>query len=312
MQEMDFTALKDRRRPSILSACVLGCVAVAGLWIASQLAVMIAPRAGIRQEIASNALYYLPFVLLPVMLCMGRRQGLSEAMRLNPVPVLPLLTVMFLAVVSVFAATELDALWVMLLNACGLHEPDVALNVGSSRALMLAIVNSAAVPAVCEELLFRGYILAAWERRGTWRAIWVSSTLFALLHSNVFGLPAYLLVGAISAYLVYALDSLYAGMVYHTVYNAAILVIVFLAGRSEAAATDAAPQTLWLATELAMLLAAMVTMLVSLDLRRRAAGIEPVPARGGRLRRAEIAALTVLVGALLLSTLAATLLGGAA
>lgn len=307
MEGMDFTRLVERPRPTILSANVLGLLAIAGLWIGSAIALIVAPEAGFRQDLAVNAIYYLPFVLLPVVICMRRRGGLSEAVRLNPMPLFPALSVMLLAVLSVFAATGIDALWLRLLEAFGLREPDTGLVIESSSALVLSILNSAAVPAICEELLFRGYMLSAWESRGTRLAIGVSTALFALLHSNLFGMPAYLLVGAVSAFLVFALDSLYAGILYHTVYNATILVVVFLASGSEA--SGAMPGLSSILSELLVTLGMMAMLLLSLHLRRRASGIEPIPRSREPLRRSERVTLVALVAAMVLSMLA-VLLGG--
>ena len=268
----------DRPRPSIFAASALTLLAAVGLWVASAAASYLVPESGIGQDFALNALYYGLFVLAPIALYAARRRGLSGAMRLEPMPVLPSLTVILLALMSVYAASALDSLWTLALNALGLSAPEVGLKVGDSRALMLAVINSAAIPAICEELLFRGFVLSAWESRGTHFAIGVSTLFFGLLHGNLFGLPAYLMVGAISAYLVYSLNSIYAGIMYHTVYNAAILAIVhLLSGEGAAQPAVTAGLVGSIATELMVTLAVIFSMLFTLNLRRRISGIEPIP-----------------------------------
>lgn len=305
--------MAERQRPTVLTANVLCMIALAGLWIAGLIAGRIAPDTGIRQDLAVNVFYYLPFMVLPIVLSMRRSGEVGEALRLNPMQVIPSISVMFLGVLCVFLATELDIVWIDLLKAVGLSGPDASIEVASSRDLMLTVVNSAAVPAICEELLFRGCVLAAWERRGTAFAIFASSVLFALLHSNLFGLPAYLLVGLVSGFLVYALDSLYAGMLFHTVYNTSILVIVFIASRAEASATppEAQTGTLWLVTEIMILLAVMAISLKSIDFRRRARGIEPMARVHAPLRRAEKWTLLGMLVLMALSMLATLIMGAA-
>lgn len=62
-------------------------------------------------------------------------------------------------------------------------------------------------------------MLRAWEKRGGTYAVVVTTLLFAALHSTVLGLPSQLISGAIMALLVIRLNSVYASMVFHTVYN---------------------------------------------------------------------------------------------
>ena len=301
---MTAAPLKDRERPTIFIATALVLLAVLGLWAASLIATAVEPRTATARELMVSALYYLPFVLLPVAAYCLRHRGLSEGLRLNPLPVLPTLTVAFLALMCVYAASAVDGLWIALLNALGLHEPDVTVAAANSAGLTVQIIGSAAIPAVCEELLFRGVAFSAFERRGTWAGLWMSSALFALTHGNLFGLPAYLLVGAVAAFVVYALDSLYAGMLFHTVYNTAILVILYtLSDQAEARAeAGASVDYLSAALDLAVVGLLIGATLWTLDLRRRAAGIAPVPRDRAPLAKRERVMLILLLVVLAAST----------
>ena len=282
MTDPVYNRIEGLPRPSIFaaSACIL--LAAVGLWVA-ELALGWLPVGAEDRMAAENAVYYLPFVVLPVAVCMARRRGLGPAMRLNPLPALPALSVVVLGLLSVYLAAALADVWNELLSLMGLRGAMSVAVPDTPRGLMLSILTMAAVPAVCEELLFRGFAMAAWETRGTWFAIGVTSALFALLHGSVFGLPAYLLVGAISGFLTFALDSLYAGIAYHTVYNAACLVIAYLAARQpEDAAVEMTPAVVFSLALRVLATAALAAMLlVSLRLRARNAGIEPIP----RVRR---------------------------
>ena len=272
--------LADRPRPSIAAAAGMVMLAAAGLWVATLAELLIHPGAGLAGELWTDALYYLPFVLLPVIVYCMRREGLSDGLRLNPMRhIIAVFSVMLLGVVCVYAASALDALWVALLNAIGLTEPTVALDTGTNIPVTTQVITSAVIPAVCEELLFRGVVFSAFEKRGTWRAIWVSAALFALLHGNLFGLPAYFLVGVVSAFVVYALDSLYVGMLFHTAYNAAILVFVHLMSGYDSVEAAEAVSPIPLAMNLVLVGMMMATLLMSLEGRRLISGIQPVPRR---------------------------------
>ena len=279
MQNESLTPLAERARPSVAAACILVLISAAGLWLGSLMLPLFPVASPERAELLGALLYYLPFNALPLAVCLLRRRGLSEGLRLNPMPLLPTLSVAFMAVLCVYGASAIDSLWVDLLGRIGLHEPWAGVEAAASPQLLtMQVIASAAIPAVCEELLFRGAVLSAFEGRGTRFGIWVSAALFALLHGNLFGLPAYLVVGAISGFIVYALDSLYAGMLFHTVYNAAILVIVYLVSGQELPEQAAAPVSP-LAVALDVLFVGLMVgfTLMTLNLRRRAAGIEPIP-----------------------------------
>ncbi len=236
MQDPVYSEIMDRPRPGIFATSGLTLLAAAGLWV--------------------SALATFAF---------GAETGLAAVK-----PLVPTLAVILLGLLSVYAASALAALWQLLTDALGLPAIGEAPVIRNPRELTLAIVMMAALPAACEELLFRGLVMSAWESRGTYFAIGVSGAMFALLHGNITGLPAYLLVGAVSGYLVFALDTLYAGIVYHTVYNAACLVIPYLA--SNQTQPETAPEAALLASMLwqtLLVFGMMAMLLVSLRSRAR-------------------------------------------
>lgn len=306
----------ERPRPTLLAANGFVLLASAGLWISSLLAgVVVGITFAINQWSQQglmalvNVIYYLPFVLLPIILYMRKNRGLSEAMRLNPMPVLPTISVVLLALLSVYAASILVNLWSLLLEAFGLVYVDTNVIPESTSELMLSVITMAAVPAVCEELLFRGFIFSAWETRGTRFAIFVSSLLFSLMHGNLYGLPAYLVIGALSAYLVFALNSLYAGIIFHTVYNTACLLISYLisgevAQEAAVEAVSSSQLAIAMIVQLIMITLMAAVTLFSLHMRCKATGIEPIP----RIRQRQSARERIILVLALISMLAMMLL----
>ncbi len=306
MQDPIYNRIVNTKRPSVFAASGLVLLAAIGLW-ASSLAASLLPEDSALT--AASLLYYLPFAALPVALYLWRRPGCRESLRLNPPPELPLLGVALLALLTAYAASGLTALWDFALDALGLHEPATAGLPRTKQELSLSILLVAALPAVCEELLFRGFVLSAWEGRGTAFAIGVTAGLFALLHANLYGLPAYLMVGVISGCVTFALDSVYAGMIYHTLYNAAVLILSFLlSGQTGGEAAEAAsasgsvllPVALTTFTTLSLIAALLVTLL----LRARNAGIMAVP----RVRRPLERRDKVMLAAALLAMAASTVI----
>jgi sodium transport system permease protein len=111
------------------------------------------------------------------------------------------------------------------------------------------------LPAVCEELAFRGFILSGLRRRYHARAaILFSSFLFALFHMNVFQfLPAFLL-GAVLGLLAVRSGSLLPGILFHLVHNGLMIGLVRLGAwlREEGYSIELSPAVWigWLGTGL--------------------------------------------------------------
>lgn len=305
---------KPEKRPSRFSAFLLWLIAAAGL-IVSSLAVL--PLGGLlagmnpqMQTLATDILFYLPFVALPVILLTRREPGLAEAYRPNPISLLNVSLVAILAFVVLFMVNDITVLWSIPFQKLGLDIYSSGLAVPATRGeLVLSILAVAVIPAVCEEFLFRGVILSALERYGTRHAVLLSSLLFALLHGSIVGAPAQFILGVILALLVFWTDSIYAGLIYHTVHNALAVILDYLQAQTPetAAATDDLLQAIGGLTGLLDLSlgilcsAAVVLMFVRIfSMRGRLRGVTMEPRRREYLRRSEI---LVLLGGLALCAL---------
>ena len=321
MQDPIYTEITSKERPTVFAACALILLAAAGLWLSSLLELAL-PGAS---AAVMNLAYYLPFLALPAALYVRRRPGLFDALRPGPLSPGAALIVALLALVSVYAASAVSMPWGWMLDRLGLRSVGSTPTPSDSSEMALAILSMAALPAACEELLFRGIVLSAWESRGTRRAILVTAGLFALLHGNLYGLPVYLLVGAIAGYITWALDSLYAGIVYHTVYNAACLVLPWLLYRDGAtqAAAEAAEASagafvlaLQLGFEVMLIFSMLAALMYLVRLRAERAGLTPIPRIPRPLSRPEKtmlgAALAEMTVSLAVLTAIASLAGGGA
>lgn len=81
--------------------------------------------------------------------------------------------------------------------------------------ILLSMLTCAILPALLEELLFRGVMAVEYERRGAVRAVLMSALLFALLHFDLSNVLAHLFVGALLMLVLYATNSLIATAVLH-------------------------------------------------------------------------------------------------
>jgi len=92
--------------------------------------------------------------------------------------------------------------------------------------LLATVMVIAVIPAVCEEVLFRGYFQSTLERRLAvpWHFL-AAGTLFALFHQQVLGLPTLLLVGIYLGFVFFRFHSIYLTMLSHFLYNALLILL---------------------------------------------------------------------------------------
>lgn len=104
----------------------------------------------------------------------------------------------------------------------------------SNTTLILNLIVMAAIPALCEEFLFRGTIQSFLQKQTgkPHLAIWITAVIFSAIHLEFFGFFPRLLLGAYLGYLLYWSRSLWLPILAHFLHNALSLIITFsLQGR---------------------------------------------------------------------------------
>lgn len=91
------------------------------------------------------------------------------------------------------------------------------------------ILNLTVVPAIFEEIAFRGVLMQSLRRFGDTFALLSSAVLFALVHVSPLSMPNAFLMGLIIGYFVLFTGSLHTGMIIHLVHNLFLLFISQLA-----------------------------------------------------------------------------------
>lgn len=288
------------RKPSVFAASFLFLLAGMGKLVGEYVAwpfVFLAGRlfggvdAGAQSQL-TQFLYYILFIALPVMLYARRDPGIASHLRIEPlkgrVAALSVLT----AAVAVLFINCVSQLWFILVQCMGGTIPASGVAVPTTvRGLASAVILSAVLPGICEELLFRGLMLSAWEERGSLHAVTTVSLLFMLLHGNLLGIPSEFICGVLLACIVISSGSLFAGMVFHTVFNSTLLIASYWARTVETDAEAAYTGALSLLPFLlgALLFGSILMFLMrrfrALRLRdgRKTFGVPPCPERPVRM-----------------------------
>ncbi|MCL2132377.1 MAG: CPBP family intramembrane metalloprotease [Lentimicrobiaceae bacterium] len=156
----------------------------------------------------------------------------------------------FLLLVLIFCASMPALSWVIKWNE-GLHLPQAFAAIeqwmreqeetaefltkqmlsGTNLSVLFAnLLAVAVVPAICEELFFRG-VLLSWLKnsfRNKHLAVWLSAIVFSAIHVQFFGFFPRLLLGAYLGYLFVWTGSLWASITAHFLNNAVAVVAAYL------------------------------------------------------------------------------------
>ncbi|MBU1888144.1 MAG: CPBP family intramembrane metalloprotease [Candidatus Omnitrophica bacterium] len=122
---------------------------------------------------------------------------------------------------------------IMVLNFFGYTPPpqpvfDVFMEERRVNVLLLLTVFVSILGPVAEEVFFRGFMYSAIKKRfGIVAAVFLSASIFSLLHTNIVGFLPIMILGALLAYLYEKTGSLMSSITIHIMHNSIIVSFVF-------------------------------------------------------------------------------------
>src|ERR1035437_8460140 len=138
--------------------------------------------------------------------------------------------------------------WMKASEAKAKELTEAIMNMVSPVDLIVNIIVIALLPAVGEELLFRGAlqnVLIEWTKK-THLSVWITAILFSALHAQFFGFLPRMLLGVVLGYLYIWSGSLWLSMLFHFLNNGLAVLFSYLIGKgtiSETAETVGAGNT---------------------------------------------------------------------
>jgi len=144
----------------------------------------------------------------------------KAAFKLKPLPVLDILLVGGMAVTGYGFIIFVNLVWYAILSLMGEPTGQEVPAITTGNEFVLAIAALCIVPALCEEMFFRGLMLNAYERRLRWvPAVVMVGTMFALYHILLITIPSIIILGIMITFVVYRTRSIWAGVLYHFIHN---------------------------------------------------------------------------------------------
>lgn len=158
-----------------------------------------------------------------------------------------LLCVLVIGLIAIFGFSPLINMFDAITSSWGYKSAVANLDVSTLPKLLTTILYVALLPAICEELIFRGIITNGLKKFGTRAAVILSAVLFALIHQNLQQLVYQLFLGGVMAYIALKTGSIIYTMLLHFFNNAFVLLLQFLGSGSSngAVSYDNAWSIIW-------------------------------------------------------------------
>ena len=127
------------------------------------------------------------------------------------------------------AANIIVNLLMVFFESVGIPEPQMPEYLQPTLpSLLLNLFVFAVLPALLEELVFRGYVLCTLRTYGDWFAVVISALLFGLMHGNVAQIPFALIVGVALGWLYIMTDNIWIPIAVHLINNGFSLLLQYL------------------------------------------------------------------------------------
>ena len=163
-----------------------------------------------------------------IVYCLVKKINIRETFRLNKLGIVPALLIICTALPAMMAATMLNNIVIYFLQFIG-NIPSQSLPVPNSLPeLIVGIVIIGLSPGICEELMHRGFLLKAYEKRGSYKAVVIVSIFFGIFHFDITNLFGPIFLGLVIGYYVVRTNSIYAGILAHFLNNAFAEVIQYI------------------------------------------------------------------------------------
>lgn len=163
-----------------------------------------------------------------VIYCLIVKPDIKDTFKLNKPGLVPMLLIAAVSIPAYFVAVMLNNIMLYFLQFIG-NIPNSTIPVpGSIPELIIGILVVGISPGICEEIMHRGLMLKAYERRGSYRAIVITAIFFGVFHLDITNLLGPIFLGLIIGYYVVRTNSIYAGMFAHFLNNTIAEVLQYI------------------------------------------------------------------------------------
>jgi uncharacterized protein len=159
-----------------------------------------------------------------------KKANIRETFRLNKPGLAPAALILVISVPAYFVAMMLNnivAYFIQFIGKIPSQPIPVPKNISE---LVIGILIIGVTPGICEEMLHRGLLLKAYEKRGSYKAVVIISLFFGLFHFDITNFLGPVFLGLIIGFFVIRTNSIFSGMLAHFLNNAISEVLQYFGG----------------------------------------------------------------------------------
>lgn len=175
---------------------------------------------------------YLLILLPTILFILVRGYSFKDVFRLNKLNIKQILIIPLITILVYPVGVFLNYVFIALINQFSEINPVTVPIPQTGKELLFSFIIIALSAGICEEALFRGLIMSAYERIGVKNSIFISAVLFGLFHFNIQNLVGPIFLGIVFGYIVYKTNSIFSSMIAHTTNNAVALILGYFVMKS--------------------------------------------------------------------------------
>ena len=153
------------------------------------------------------------------------------------------LSCLIISLLCLFGLSQVSNIFLEVLESLGYHSSASSISVETIWDLLIYTFLVAIVPAICEEIMFRGLVLNGLARCGKYFAIIMSAVLFTLMHGSPDQTIHQFILGVVLGFIVYYTGNLWLTIIIHFMNNFIVLVYNFIYNLAKSGGTDSAEAT---------------------------------------------------------------------
>lgn len=171
-------------------------------------------------------------ILVPNIIYLKTKElSLKKTLKLNRISVKQAIYIIGIAIFSYPIAVFLNLLAISILSLFGTPQQSAVPIPDTPNLYLISLFVISITPAICEEVMFRGTIMNAYENVSKKKAVIYSAILFGVFHLNIQNLLGPTFLGIIFGIVVYKTGSIYASIIGHALNNAIAITIGYFVTR---------------------------------------------------------------------------------
>lgn len=232
--------MENKKRISLQKVCLLFIVSmliyfILSIFVSVMLNAMLKDGESIEKYYTTNwyvilsyGVFPLSFIISALIFANKDKTLLKEFLPEKNFNILYLPLCILLCFSIIFGLSELNGYFIDFLGEkFGYVADKVYLPKKSFWGIVCAVFAVAILPAICEELMFRRFILGAMQDLPSWFTVITGGLLFALFHLNPAQTPYQFVFGCVFVMVALITKSVYFTMIMHFLNNITILLIYY-------------------------------------------------------------------------------------